>query len=95
MYPTIHVGEWSKLRPAKIFDKIAYWVTPCPPFNATGQPAIAIPAGFTPKGLPIGVQLVGRPADEVTLIALAAQIEAARPWISDRPEFATKPSSAS
>ena len=95
MYPTIPVGEWSKLRPAKIFDKVAYWVTPCPPFNATGQPAIAIPAGFTPKGLPIGVQLVGRPADEVTLIALAAQIEAARPWIGDRPDFATKPFSTS
>jgi amidase len=90
MYPTIQVGEWKNLRPNKIFDKIAYWVTPCPPFNATGQPAIAIPAGFTPQGLPIGVQLVGRPADEATIIGLAAQIEAARPWIGDRPEFATR-----
>jgi amidase len=89
MHPTIRVGEWAKLRPAKIFDKIAYWVTPCPPFNATGQPAIALPAGFAPDGLPIGIQLIGRPADEVTLIALAAQIEAARPWIEHRPAFAT------
>jgi amidase len=89
MHPTIRVGEWANLRPQKIFDKIAYWVTPCAPFNATGQPAIALPTGFMPNGLPIGVQLVGRPADETTLIALAAQIEAARPWAEKRPDFTT------
>jgi amidase len=91
MHPTIRVGEWAKLRPSKIFDKVAHWVTPCAPFNATGQPAIAIPAGFAPNGLPIGIQLIGRPADEVTLIALAAQLEAARPWLDQRPAFAAQP----
>jgi amidase len=88
MHPTIRVGEWARLRPAQMFHKIAYWVTPCPPFNATGQPAIALPAGFTPEELPIGIQLIGRPADEVTIIALAAQIETARPWLEHRPSFA-------
>jgi amidase len=87
LHTTIRVGEWDKLRPAKNFKKIVEWVAPCPPFNATGQPAIAIPTGFDSNGLPIGVQLMGRPAAEATLISLAAQhgsctpqTEAERPW---------------
>lgn len=85
LHAPIRVGEWARYRPAKTLEKIIHWIAPCPPFNATGQPAIAIPAGFTPSGLPIGVQLVGHPAGEETLIALAAQIEAVRPWSQHRP----------
>jgi amidase len=55
------------------------------PWNALGQPAAAVPAGFTPDGLPLSVQLVGRPNDEATLLSLSAQIEAARPWADRRP----------
>jgi amidase len=55
------------------------------PFNATGQPAVSIPAGFTADGLPIGAQLVGRPLDEGTLLTLAAQVEAERGWAEQRP----------
>ncbi|MBW4473235.1 MAG: amidase [Stenomitos rutilans HA7619-LM2] len=90
LHTTIRVGEWDKLRPAQTMANIIGWVAPCPPFNATGQPAITIPAGFDPRGLPIGVQLIGRPAAETTLIALAAQLEAAKPWSQHRPPFATK-----
>ena len=54
-------------------------------FNLTGQPAISIPAGFSPEGLPLAVQLVGRLGAEDTLYSLAAQIEAARPWADQRP----------
>ncbi len=54
-------------------------------WNATGQPAVSLPAGSTPEGVPIGVQLVGRPYDEATLLSLSAQIEAARPWAEQRP----------
>jgi amidase len=50
------------------------------PYNVTGQPALTLPLHWTEGGLPIGVQLVGRQGDEATLIALAAQLEAARPW---------------
>ncbi|MBD2093055.1 amidase [Microcoleus sp. FACHB-1515] len=85
LHQTIRVGEWANLRPVKAFEKIVNWVAPSPPFNATGQPAIAIPTGFAPNGLPVGVQLIGRPADEATLISLAAQIEATRPWQQHRP----------
>jgi amidase len=88
MYPTIRVGEWASLRPATILQEIINWIAPCPPFNATGQPGISIPTGFTSTGLPMGVQLVGRPADEFTLISLAAQIESVQPWSQHRPEIA-------
>ncbi|MEA2247839.1 MAG: amidase, partial [Solirubrobacteraceae bacterium] len=56
-------------------------------FNATGQPACSVPAGFDAKGLPLAVQLAGRPSDEATLLALAAQIEQARPWADRRPSL--------
>jgi amidase len=55
------------------------------PWNFTGQPAAAVPAGFTDDGLPLAIQLVGRPNDEPTLFSLAAQLERARPWPERRP----------
>ncbi|HEY9639282.1 MAG TPA: amidase family protein, partial [Coleofasciculaceae cyanobacterium] len=89
LHPTIRVGEWANLSPAETLEKVIRWIAPCPVANTTGQPAIALPTGtFTPEGLPLGVQIVGRPADEATLIALAAQIEVARPWSQNRPPLA-------
>ncbi|MFM7470264.1 MAG: amidase [Nodosilinea sp.] len=89
MHPTIRVGEWKGLRSPRLLTQVINWVAPCPPFNASGQPALAIPTGFSPDGLPMGVQLVGRPADEVTLLALAHQLEIAHPWCQRRPTFAS------
>jgi amidase len=54
-------------------------------WNVTGQPAASVPAGFGADGLPRGVQVVARPNDEQTLLSLAAQIEAERPWAQHRP----------
>ena len=88
MHPAIRVGEWKKLRSPQTLKNVINWVAPCPPFNASGQPAMAIPTGFTPHGLPIGVQLVGRPADEATLFSLAAQLEAANPLYQRHPKMA-------
>jgi amidase len=49
-------------------------------FNISGQPAISLPLAWSGDGLPIGVQLVGRFGDEVTLLRLAAQLERIFPW---------------
>lgn len=54
-------------------------------WNLTGQPAAVVPWDFDDDGLPMSVQLVGRPYDEATLLSLSAQIEAARPWAHRRP----------
>jgi amidase len=64
------------------------------PFNMTGQPAITIPAGFDADGLPLSVQLVGRPGAEDVLYSLAGQLEAAEPWADRRPPLAETPSPA-
>jgi len=55
--------------------------------NVTGQPAISLPLAHGDDGLPVGVHFFGRPADEATLLALGAQLEAARPWAGRRPEL--------
>ena len=54
-------------------------------FNLTGQPAMMLPLGRSPEGLPIAVQIVARYGDEATLFRLAAQLEAARPWFERKP----------
>lgn len=54
-------------------------------YNMTGQPAVNLPLYWTEDNLPVGVSLVGSPADEATLIALSAQLEAAHPWQHRRP----------
>jgi amidase len=58
------------------------------PWNITGQPAASVPSGFTREGLPLAVQLIGRPHDETTLLSLAAQLEGERPWADKRPALA-------
>jgi amidase len=54
-------------------------------FNVTGQPAVSVPLFHGEDGLPLGVQLAGRPAGEGELLALAAQLEAAAPWADRHP----------
>jgi amidase len=56
-----------------------------PPINVAGLPAASVPFSWTEDGLPIGIHLIGRAADEATLIRLSSQLEAARPWIDRRP----------
>ena len=55
------------------------------PWNAIGQPAASIPVGLDSDGLPLAVQLCGRPADELTVLRVAAQLEQAQPWANHRP----------
>ena len=58
----------------------------CIPWNHLGNPSMAVPAGFgAADGMPLSVQIVGRPGDEATLLSLAAQLEAERPWADKRP----------
>jgi amidase len=56
-----------------------------PTWNMTGQPAATVPMGLDGDGLPVGVQLVGRPGDEATILRVSAQLEEAEPWRDARP----------
>jgi amidase len=74
--------------PMSTFTRSGLFTPFTPVFNATGQPGISLPMFDGDDGLPLGVQLVGRPAGESELLALAAQVEAARPWADRRPPIA-------
>ncbi len=72
-------------RPGGSIAEVLAWLPFTFPFNVTGQPAISLPNGFSREGLPLALQIVGRPADEVTIISLAAQFEKIRPWADNHP----------
>ena len=56
------------------------------PWNLAGWPAMAVPAGLHPNGMPLSIQLVTRPGGEALLLAVARQIEELRPWRRTAPE---------
>jgi Asp-tRNA(Asn)/Glu-tRNA(Gln) amidotransferase A subunit family amidase len=87
--PAMKNGSFPS-KPERYLDELWTWIAFEYPFNATGQPALTIPAGFTRVGLPIGFQIVGRPNGEFDLLALAAAFEAARPWKHLRPPLFEK-----
>jgi amidase len=74
--------------PMSTFTRSGLFTPFTPVFNASGQPGISLPLYQGEDGLPLGVQLVGRPAGEAALLALAAQLEEARPWAERRPTLA-------
>jgi aspartyl-tRNA(Asn)/glutamyl-tRNA(Gln) amidotransferase subunit A len=55
-------------------------------FNLTGNPAASLPCGFSSEGLPIGLQIVGRLEDEITVLRASAAFEEARPWANRYPQ---------
>jgi len=70
--------------PMAAFTRSGLFTPFTPVVNATGQPAISLPLFEGEDGLPLGVQIVGRPADEGRLLALATQLEEAQPWAQRR-----------
>jgi amidase len=81
----IEVGRWDGKGAFRTLMAVSRIFAFTPIWNHTGQPAAAIPAGFTDAGLPRSVTLIGRPGDEATLLSLAAQLEDAMPWADRRP----------
>jgi aspartyl-tRNA(Asn)/glutamyl-tRNA(Gln) amidotransferase subunit A len=55
-------------------------------WNLLGLPAVVVPCGFTPEGLPLAIQIVGRPFDEATILRIARAYERATPWHTRRPD---------
>ncbi|MSW96002.1 MAG: amidase [Actinobacteria bacterium] len=83
--PPFRVGELQGRGVAWTLNAAALRVPWYGVWNAIGQPATSVPAGFDADGLPLAAQFAGKPGDELTLLRLAAQLEAIRPWSQHRP----------
>lgn len=82
--------EGGMLGPDKIGGKVvspASWVGFTFPFNFTGQPAASVPCGFTSLGLPVGLQVVGKRFDELTVLSVSHAFEEAKPWKDFHPSL--------
>jgi amidase len=85
--PPMRIGEIrDDADPARDFENQKAFTPWTSAWNLTGMPAVSLPLHATPQGLPVGVMLAARPAEEHLLIALSAQIEAATPWRDRRPD---------
>ena len=83
--PALVGGLRNDTDPAADFEAQKRFTPFTATYNLTGQPALSLPLHWTDDGLPVGVQLVGRPGDEATLLSLGAQLEQASPWAQRRP----------
>ena len=84
--PPLRIGEIrDDADPARDFANQKAFTPWTSAWNLTGMPAVSLPLHSTPEGLPVGVMLAGRPTEEHVLLALAAQVEAAAPWVDRRP----------
>jgi amidase len=79
------IGAYRRRGAVSTLLAVSQQVPYFPVWNLTGQPAAVVPWDFDGDGLPVSVQLVGRPYAEATLLSLGAQIERARPWAHRRP----------
>src|SRR4051812_370796 len=73
--------------PMAAFTRSGAFTPFTPPCNISGQPAISLPLFEREDGLPLGVQLIGQPAGEGALLALAAELEEAHNWAGRRPDL--------
>ena len=80
--PPLPIGELDPCGPDPLdtFERSGHFTPYTAISNVTGSPAISLPLYPHDDGLPLAVQLIGRPAQEGALLALAAQLEAASPW---------------
>jgi amidase len=81
----VEVGRWRGKGALRTINGMSNVYPYGAAWNFTGQPAAAIPAGWSEGGLPRSVMVIARPNDEPTLISLAAQLESERPWADRRP----------
>lgn len=86
--PVANATDRNTIGPAEInglrVDPLIGWCMTFP-INFTGHPAISVPAGLTPEGLPVGLQIVGRRHADKSVLALASRFEQAQPWLQSYP----------
>ncbi|MCZ6462867.1 MAG: amidase [Proteobacteria bacterium] len=84
--PPIPLGTQGGTLPfEQVFEPMLDYASYTPVFNAAGNPAMSVPLGWSREGLPIGSQFAARIGGEATLLALAYELEQARPWADRHP----------
>ncbi len=89
--PTVQVApfdvtiDWVRDVDGVVMASYIDWMRACSDVTVMGCPAISVPAGFTPEGLPVGLQLVGRPGDDLGLLRIAKAFESATEVWKRRP----------
>jgi amidase len=81
------IDPLDEANPFGAYERASRFTPFTPALNISGQPAISLPLYQRDDGLPLAVQLIGQPAGEGDLLALAAQVEAAHPWAERRPSL--------
>lgn len=83
----VTAGGWAPAPRLQTMPKFYVFENPLitAPFNVSGHPAIGVCNGFSPEGLPLGMQIVGRPFDDAGVLAAAAAYERATPYRDKRP----------
>ena len=93
--PAFQCGKWpTEINSSKIdefsisqnagFYHFAY------PFNMSGNPAASIPCGFSSEGLPIGLQIIGKRGDELSVLKASTEYEKSHPWAKFIPPISIK-----
>jgi aspartyl-tRNA(Asn)/glutamyl-tRNA(Gln) amidotransferase subunit A len=86
--PAYRIGETLARFPRREMSTREALLRLMRPFNLTGLPAVSIPCGFTAGGLPIGLQIAGKPFDEATVLRLGHAYEQQTDWHRRRPPLA-------
>jgi amidase len=85
VFPFDAAQHWPRQIAGREMDTYHRWMEVVVPITMSGGPALNVPAGFSPDGLPMGIQLVGRPHDELGCLQLAHAYEQATGWVARRP----------
>jgi len=86
--PPFEVGKYGMRKVDGKKTSPLNWMAFTYPFNITGQPAASVPCGWTAEGLPVGLQIVGRRFDDLTVLRAAYAFEQASPWAHRYPAIA-------
>jgi amidase len=85
VFPFPLTTHWPDEIDGRPMDSYHRWMETVAPWSMTGLPVLGLPAGFDGRGLPAGIQLVGRPRADVAVLQLAKAYEERTNWVRDHP----------
>ena len=80
-------NEWVKEINGEKLETYIDWMSVCCMISTTGLPAISIPGGFTDENLPVGIQLVGKPREDIELLKIANLFESETNFYTNKPSL--------